>query len=229
MRYGQPSIQAALERLREANAQRILVLPLYPQYASASTGSVFDAVTAVLRRWRWVPALQMINHYADHPDYINALIQRVKSLPAFQTQDQAPFLLFSFHGIPESVNQGSPYYCQCQKTARLIAEGLKLAPEAWKVSFQSRIGRGKWLEPYTDRTLIELAKGGTKRVAVVCPGFAADCLETLEEIAIRNRETFLNAGGEVFEYIPALNDTPEHIHALSTLCEAHFQSSALEK
>ncbi len=209
MRYGNPSIASGLEELR--NVERIIVLPLYPQYASATTGSSFDAVADVLKTWRIVPDLRFISDYHDDSAYINALIAQIKS---YWDQHGVPDkLLFSFHGIPKRfVTAGDPYADQCHKTAKLVALGLEI--ENWEVVFQSRFGREEWLKPYADHRLIALSKDGIKRVDVVCPGFSADCLETIDEIDRENRDIFLEAGGEEFHYIPALNDNDEHIEAL---------------
>jgi protoporphyrin/coproporphyrin ferrochelatase len=216
MRYGQPSIPAALARLHEARVRRLLVLPLYPQYCSATTGSAFDAVSGRLRRWRWVPGLRIIDHYHDEPGYVAALARSVREHWAQQPPGER--LLFSFHGIPRrSVLAGDPYYCQCLKTARLVAEALALPDERWSVAFQSRLGRAEWLQPYTVDLLAQWARAGTRDVDVVCPGFAADCLETLEEIAIRNAEDFRQAGGGALRYVPALNDRPDHMEFLADL------------
>lgn len=209
MRYGNPSIASGLEELR--NVERIIILPLYPQYASATTGSSFDAIANVLKTWRRVPDLRFISHYHDHSAYINALIAQIKT---YWNEHGVPDkLLFSFHGIPKRFAiAGDPYGDQCHKTAKLVALGLEI--ENWELVFQSRFGREEWLQPYTDHRLIAIAKDGIKRVDVVCPGFSADCLETLDEINRENREVFLEAGGEEFHYIPALNDNDEHIEAL---------------
>jgi ferrochelatase len=209
MRYGNPSIASGLEELR--NVERIVVLPLYPQYSGTTTGSSFDAVADVLKTWRRVPDLRFISHYHDDSAYINALIAQIKSY--WDQHGVAEKLLFSFHGIPKRfVIAGDPYADQCHKTAKLVASGLEV--ENWEVVFQSRFGREEWLKPYADHRLIALAKDGIKRVDVVCPGFSADCLETLDEINRENRDIFLKAGGEEFHYIPALNDSDEHIEAL---------------
>lgn len=214
MRYGSPSIRQALEHLREAGARRLLVLPLYPQYSSATVGSTFDAVSQVLQRWRWLPDVRFISHYHDKDDYI--LAQANKIADYWQQHGHPDKLLMSFHGIPKrTFLAGDPYYCECHKTARLVAERLKLPDEAWQVTFQSRFGREEWLKPYTDHTLQALGAAGTKRVDVVCPGFSADCLETIEEIDEENRHYFLQAGGQEFHYIPALNADATHIEALS--------------
>ncbi len=222
MRYGNPSIAAGLEHLRQANARRILILPLYPQYSSTSTGSVFDAVADVLKRWRWLPDIRFISHYHDQPGYIHALVTQIKNYWA--NRGIPDKLLFSFHGIPKRFFlAGDPYYCECYKTARLVTEQLDLPEEKWQVVFQSRFGREEWLKPYTDQTLTALGKMGTQRVDVICPGFAADCLETLEEIDRENRRIFIQAGGKEFHYIPALNDNVEHMQALLELVVQHTQ------
>ncbi|KHD11598.1 ferrochelatase [Candidatus Thiomargarita nelsonii] len=222
MRYGNPSIAAGLEQLRQANARRILILPLYPQYSGAATGSSFDAVADVLKRWRWVPDVRFISHYHDLPAYIRALAEQIKNY--WSKQGTPDKLLFSFHGIPKRFFiAGDPYHCECHKTARLVAAQLDLKEEKWQVVFQSRFGREEWLKPYTDHTLTALGKAGLKRVDIICPGFAADCLETLEEISQENRQIFLQAGGKAFHYIPALNDNVEHIQALLDLVIQHTQ------
>jgi len=220
MRYGQPSIAAGLAELREAGARRVLVLPLYPQYSATTTASIFDAVTAELRRWRWLPELRFVNHYHDDPGYITALADSVRQ--HWAEHGQAEQLVMSFHGIPQDYfAAGDPYYCECQKTGRLLAGALGLGEAQWRLTFQSRLGPKQWLQPYTDHTLKELARGGVKTVDVVCPGFAADCLETLEEIAMENRDTFLAAGGEDYRYVPCLNDRPDHLAALAELVTRH--------
>ncbi len=222
MRYGQPSIANALAELRQANAQRLLILPLYPQYSSPSTGSVFDAVADALKQWRWVPDVRFISDYHDNPAYITALTQKIRDY--WQQHGQPDKLIFSYHGIPQRFfDNGDPYPCRCRRTSRLVAEQLGLNAEQWLVSFQSRFGKEEWVKPYTDETLQALGSAGTKRVDVVCAGFSADCLETLEEIDGENRHIFLNAGGQEFHYIPALNAEPSHIDALSTVLMQHLQ------
>ena len=219
MRYGNPSIASALAELRAAGARRLLVLPLYPQYSAATVASTFDAVAAELRTWRWLPELRLITHYHDDPGYLDALADSIRAADIGHAGER---LLFSFHGLPQrNLFAGDPYHCQCHKTARLVAERLELSPEQWAVAFQSRFGRARWLQPYTSALLADWAKAGVKSVAVVCPGFAADCLETLEEIAVENRQVFLDAGGEQYCYLPALNDAPLHIEMLSGLISRH--------
>jgi ferrochelatase len=220
MRYGNPSIAAGLAALRAANARRVLVLPLYPQYSGPTTASTFDGVTAELRTWRWVPELRFVNQYHDDPDYIAALAGSIRTYWAEHGRPDR--LLFSFHGIPkEYFLNGDPYHCQCQKTARLVAEALDLPDERWQISFQSRIGNKEWLQPYTDEILKSWGRQGGGKVHVICPGFSADCLETLEEIAVENREYFLGSGGREYGYIPALNDNADHIDMLAGLVQRH--------
>lgn len=221
MTYGKPSIESGLEALRKAGARRLLILPLYPQYSATTTAAVFDEVTRVLQGWRWLPDLRMINQYHDHPKYIEALANSIKK--QWRENDRGELLLFSFHGIPQRyVDSGDPYFCHCQKTARLVADKLALNPSEWKVVFQSRFGREAWLQPYCSVTLQELPAAGVKSVDVICPGFAADCLETLEEIRIENRDLFIDAGGKTFNYIPCLNDSKDHIEALCEILTAHM-------
>ena len=221
MTYGKPSIKNGLEGLRKAGARRLLILPLYPQYSGTTTAAVFDQVTNVLQGWRWLPDLRMINQYHDHPKYIEALANSIKN--QWANNKRGELLLFSFHGIPQRyVNNGDPYFCHCQKTARLVAEKLELKADEWKVVFQSRFGREPWLEPYCSVTLQELPASGIKSVVIICPGFAADCLETLEEIKMENKDLFIEAGGETFNYIPCLNDSEDHMTALCEILTAHM-------
>jgi ferrochelatase len=220
MTYGSPSIPDALGQLLRAGVERLIVLPLYPQYSGTTTGSVFDIVTRELQRWRSVPELRFIRGYHAEPGYIDALSAAIARCRA--SAGRGDHLLFSFHGVPRRyVLAGDPYYDQCLETARLLAAKLDLPGDAWSVSFQSQVGREEWLRPYTDEWLIQFAQRGGRRVSVVCPGFATDCLETLEEIAIRNRKTFLANGGEHYEYIPALNAEPSHVRMLAQLIERH--------
>lgn len=221
MRYGKPSIAEGLAQLKQANVRHILVLPLYPQYASATTGSTFVAISNILKTWRWIPELHFVSHYADCPDYISALAMSIKK--QWATTGKKNYLLFSFHGIPKRAQlAGDPYYCYCHKTARLVAENLGLASSDWALVFQSRFGKAEWLTPYCDKTLAELPSKGIFEVDVICPGFAVDCLETLEEIAIQNRTLFIEAGGKELHYIPALNDSSAHINLLAKLIQQHI-------
>jgi ferrochelatase len=222
MRYGEPSVARQLDALKAEGATRVLILPLYPQYAAATTASVFDAVYAWAGRTRRVPEMRFVNNYHDDPGYIRALARRIED--HWQSHGRGEKLVLSFHGVPERTLQlGDPYHCECHKTARLLAERLSLKPEQVQITFQSRFGKAKWLEPYTEPTLIELARQGVKRVDVACPGFTSDCLETLEEIAQEAREAFLHAGGQDFQYISCLNDQHEWIDALAAIAIRHMQ------
>jgi ferrochelatase len=222
MRYGNPSVASVLDQLKAAGVQRILVLPLYPQYAAATTASAQDAVMAWSRRQRRMPEWRFVNHYHDDAGYIASLAARVRA--HWAEHGRSPKLLLSFHGVPErSLHLGDPYHCECHKTARLLRQALGLQESEVVVTFQSRFGKAKWLEPYTEPTLIELARSGTESVDVMCPGFTSDCLETLEEIAQEAREAFLDAGGKTFNYIPCLNDEPTWIDALATIARQHLQ------
>tara|TARA_R110002072_G_scaffold1780_11_gene14910 strand:- start:56798 stop:57874 length:1077 start_codon:yes stop_codon:yes gene_type:complete len=228
MRYGEPSINSALESLAKQGVRKLLLLPLYPQYSASTSASTFDAVAADFTQRRWLPDLRFISHYHDRPAYIDAVAEKIER--HWQDQGRAQLLLFSFHGIPQSyLEKGDPYFCECHKSARLIAERLKLAEDKYKVVFQSRFGREAWLQPYCDETLKQLPGEGVKSVQVVCPGFSADCLETIEEIGIENRDYFLNAGGERYEYIAALNDDPEHINMLTDLISENLQGWSCEE
>lgn len=210
MCYGNPSIQSSLEALRDKNVERLLIIPMYPQYSATTTAAVYDATYKQLKRWRWLPELRMMMQYHDHPFYIDAIANQIQQ--ARQTHGQPDKLLISFHGIPQRyLHAGDPYHCQCHKTARLVAEKLKLPQSEWQLCFQSRFGREPWLQPYTDHTLIELAKQGVAHVQIIAPGFAVDCLETLEELAMQNRDLFLAQGGKQFHYLPALNNSQSHI------------------
>jgi len=222
MRYGEPAIDRTLDELQAAGATRVLVLPLYPQYAAATTASTIDAVGAWAQRTRRVPELRFINRYHDDPGYIAALAASVREHWAAQGRGQK--LVMSFHGVPaRSLALGDPYHCECHKTARLLAEALGLAPADYLVTFQSRLGRAKWLEPYTEPSVKRLAAEGITAIDAICPGFASDNLETLEEIAMEARDAFLGAGGQQFRFIGCLNDRPDGIAALADLAERHLQ------
>jgi len=198
-----------------------LVLPLYPQYSCSTTASTFDAIAEEMKAWRWMPELRFINQYYDETAYIEALATSIRESWAGHEQPQK--LLFSFHGTPKRFfTEGDPYFDHCQDTARLVAECLGLADDRWQLTFQSIFGREEWLQPYTIETLRELGSNGVKSVDIVCPGFSADCLETLEEITVENKTAYLEAGGEQFHYIPALNDRPDHIKGLSVLVQKHL-------
>jgi protoporphyrin/coproporphyrin ferrochelatase len=222
MRYGQPSIASELDALKAAGATRILVVPLYPQYSGATSASVMDDVFAWGRKTRLIPELRFVRHFHDDARYIDALAQSV--LQHWQTHGRPDKLMMSFHGMPErTLHLGDPYHCECHKTARLLAERLGLSKDQYLVSFQSRFGKAKWLEPYTEPMLRQLGKTGVKRVDVVCPAFVSDCIETLEEIAMEGRNAFISEGGQEFHYIPCLNDRPQWMSALTQLCEQHMQ------
>ena len=216
MRYGQPAIGDVMRELAGTGARRLLVLPLFPQYSGTTTASTLDAVAAELGRWRWVPDLRFIADYHAEPRYIEALARSVEV--HWQRHGRAQRLVLSFHGIPERYfRAGDPYFCQCQATARRLRERLDLREDEAVVAFQSRVGRGAWLKPYTETLLETLPVEGVKHVQVLCPGFPVDCLETLEEIAIRNHARFLHAGGERLDYIPALNAGDDQVDALAEL------------
>jgi protoporphyrin/coproporphyrin ferrochelatase len=220
MSYGEPSIRSALERMFAQRTGRILVLPLYPQYSNSTTGSVFEAVTRLLSRRRFVPELRFINQYYESSGYIEALAASVRE--AWEVNGRGERLLFSFHGLPQRmVEQGDPYYRHCRQTAQLVAAALSLREDSWQVSFQSRVGREEWLRPYTDRVLQQLGEQRMGKIDVLCPGFAVDCLETLEEIAMQNAERFAAAGGGELRYIPALNTRPDHVAFLSSVIEVN--------
>jgi ferrochelatase len=216
MRYGNPSIPSVLRRLREQNCQRILVVPMYPQYAASTTATVTDIVYRELQQMRNTPALRTIRNFHDHPGYIRALANSIDNY--WMKNGRPEKLLMSFHGLPRyTLDKGDPYHCECHKTARLLAQQLGLQPDQYAVSFQSRFGKAEWLQPYTTATLKELGRQKTRRVDVVCPGFVADCLETLEEIAMEGKEDFQHAGGGEYHYIPCLNDRNDWMHALTDL------------
>lgn len=222
MRYGSPAIADVWQTLRQQGCDRILLLPLYPQYAGSTTATAMDEVARLMLRTRNQPALRTIKHYHDEPGYIQALSSHIQQY--WQQHGRAEKLVMSFHGVPKrTLMLGDPYHCECYKTARLVAEKLGLAKEGYVVTFQSRFGKAEWLQPYTEPTLIQLAQQGVKKVQVVCPGFVSDCLETLEEIAQEVKHAFITAGGKEFQYIPCLNDNPAWIHALADLCEKHLQ------
>ena len=218
MRYGQPAIADTIENMLQKGVRKLLVLPLYPQYCASTTGSTFDAVAADFSKRRWIPELRFVTQYHDNNAYIRAMADKIRN--HWKTNQQAERLIFSYHGIPKRyLLNGDPYHCQCLKTSRLIAEELGIDKEQYLTTFQSRFGREEWLKPYTDHTLKELAKQGIKSVQIVCPGFSADCLETIEEIGIENRDYFLQAGGQRYEYIEALNSDNAHIEFLKSLVE----------
>ncbi|GGP27580.1 ferrochelatase [Silvimonas amylolytica] len=214
MRYGNPSIASAMDELKAAGCDRILVMPMYPQYAASTTASAYDAVFAHMACYRNAPELRLVKSWHDYPGYITALAARIRK--SWEENGRGEHLVMSFHGLPRyTLDQGDPYYCHCQKTARLLAAALQLEESEYTVAFQSRFGRTRWLEPYTSVALTQLARGGVKTVDVFCPGFVADCLETLEEIAMEGKQTFLAAGGKTLNHIPCLNDNSGWISALA--------------
>jgi ferrochelatase len=221
MRYGNPSIASQLDALKAAGATRILVLSAYPQYSGTTTASVIDDVGSWSRRVRNVPELRFVNRYHDDRGYIDAL---ARGIEAYWSRNGRPdHFVMSFHGVPErTLKLGDPYHCECLKTGRLLADRLGLAADAWTLSFQSRFGKAKWLEPYTEPTLRALARRGVGRVDVACPGFTSDCLETLEEIAQEGRDAFLADGGKAFHYIPCVNGDSPWIRALGEIAVRHM-------
>jgi ferrochelatase len=227
MRYGQPSIPAALRKLKEQNCQRILVVPLYPQYAASTTATATDIVFRELQQMRNTPAIRTIKHFHDDAGYIQALAANINEYWAKHGRPER--LLMSFHGLPKyTLEKGDPYHCECLKTGRLLAEALGLAKEQYAVTFQSRFGKAEWLQPYTSATLEQWGTEKLKRVDVVCPGFVADCLETLEEIAMEGKEEFQHAGGGEYHYIPCLNARDDWMHALTDLVMENLQGWLIE-
>lgn len=223
MRYGNPSIESGLMKLKDQGCQKILIFALYPQYAGASSATVYDKAFDVLKQMKWQPAIRTVPTYHDHPVYIDALKQSIDT--HLSTLDFAPdMILTSFHGLPKRyLLEGDPYHCFCAKTSRLLREHMNWPQEKWQLTFQSRFGAEEWLQPYTDKTVEALAKSGVKNLALIAPCFVADCLETLEELNIGIRKTFLENGGENFAYIPCLNDTPPGIWVLNTVIENELQ------
>jgi ferrochelatase len=220
MHYGKPSIATALEELKKKNVEKILILPLYPQYSATTTASTFDALARTLKNWRVIPEIRTINDYADHPLYIKALAHSIRTA---EIQHKSQRLLFSFHGIPKQfIAAGDSYQKRCEITIALLVKELGLNANDYLLSFQSRLGKAKWLQPYTDHLLKTLPKQGIHDIQVICPGFAVDCLETLEEIAITGKQQFLKNGGQLFHYVPALNNSPEHIQLLSELIKKNI-------
>ena len=225
MRYGQPSIRQGLAALREAGVRRMLILPMYPQYSRTTVGTTFDAVFEALQTWEWVPAIRTVNDYYRHPRYIRAVADSIRDHWAQQgppAGDGGARLIYSMHGVPARYSRkGDPYEGQCRDTAARISDALGLRDDQWQLTFQSRFGPEPWLQPYTDETLKALGAAGAARVDVVCPGFAADCLETLEEINVENRGYFVAAGGQQFHYISCLNDSPAHVDLFVALANEH--------
>ncbi|WP_269531114.1 ferrochelatase [Chitinimonas sp. BJYL2] len=221
MRYGNPSVASKIMALKEAGCDRVLVVPLYPQYAASSTGSAMDAVADAIKSLRNPPEIRFLKHFHDASDYIEVLAQRVEQ--HWVREGRGDHLLMSFHGVPRfSLDKGDPYHCECYKTARLLAERLGLPASSYTVAFQSRFGKAEWLKPYTSEQLHKLGKAKTAKLDVICPGFVADCLETLEEIAMEGKADFLQAGGGEYRYIPALNSEADWIAALSRIVTPHL-------
>ena len=221
MRYGNPSIASQLDALKSEGYTRVLVMPAYPQYSGTTTASVFDAVYVWGQHTRLLPEFRFINHYHDHPAYIASLAKQVQAHWAQHGRGER--LVMSFHGVPErTLHLGDPYHCECYKTARLLGEALGLEKSHYTVTFQSRFGKAKWLEPYTEPTLIAMAEQGIRKIDLICPGFTSDCLETLEEIAQEAQEAFMHSGGKEFHYIPCLNDNADWIEAMNTIASTHM-------
>jgi ferrochelatase len=221
MRYGQPSIASVLDRFKQNGVEQVLVVPAYPQYAASSTASVMDDVADWIKRSRNPLEFRFIKHFHDHPGYIAALAASVRE--HWAAKGRPDKLVMSFHGLPRrSLDLGDPYYCECQKTGRLLAEALGLTDKDYLITFQSRFGKAEWLQPYTQATLEKLGREGTGRVDAICPGFVADCLETLEEIAMECKESFLESGGKEFHYIPCVNERPDWMTALRDLVSTHL-------
>ena len=222
MRYGNPSIEKGLEELREKHCNKIIILPMYPHYCAATTGSTFDAVTSTMQKWRWVPSLRFISTYHDHPHYIKALANSIQK--HWDKHGKPDKILFSYHGIPKKYfTKGDPYHCLCSKTTRLVREQMGLSDEIAMTTFQSRFGPQEWLQPYTDKTVEKLAKDKVEHLQIVAPGFSADCLETIEELDGENREIFEEHGGKKFSYIPCLNDQSDHINLIAALIKNELQ------
>lgn len=216
MRYGRPTIDEQLKSLHERGIRKVTFLPLYPQYSGSTGGSTFDAIASSLRRFRWVPKLNFIDSYYQHPLYIKAVADSIEE--HWQKNQRAQKLIMTFHGVPQKfISRGDPYFEQCRTSAHLIAESLKLSDEDWMLVFQSRLGTEDWLQPYCDDTLKALPEQGVTSVDIICPGFSADCLETLEEIDGENREYFIQAGGQRYSYIPCLNDSQQHAEMISSI------------
>ena len=221
MRYGNPSIENALEKFKKNNIMKVLIIPLYPQAGSPTSSSTLDNINIVLNKWPWVPNIRFVNGYHDREDYIKAI---QKSISAFIPDMQdIEMLVFSFHGMPfRYLKEGDPYYCFCHKTARLVAEELKIEKEKYRLAFQSRFGREEWLKPYVDEEIIKFAKSGVKKLHIISPGFSVDCLETLEEIQIQYKELFIENGGEDLVYIPCLNSNDDQINMLHSIVKENI-------
>lgn len=221
MRYGNPSISSALKELQSKGVNKIIALPLYPQYAGPTTGSTFDAITNEIQSWRWIPSLHFISSYHDNADYISALVNSINE--HINKHGKPQKLLLSYHGMPKLFHtNGDPYFCFCHKTTRLAMEQLGFSKDDYQLTFQSRFGKAEWLQPYTDTVLEQLANDGIKHIALISPAFSVDCLETLEELEVESRKVFIDAGGTTFHYIKALNDRDDHIKAIVGLVNPHI-------
>ncbi|GGF86603.1 ferrochelatase [Alteromonas lipolytica] len=221
MRYGEPAVNKVIEKMLANGVRKLLVVPLYPQYSASTVGSTFDAIASDFVKRRWLPDFRFVSHYHDRPGYIKAVADSIRQ--HWDAYGRADRLILSYHGVPKRyLLNGDPYHCECLKTSRLIAEELGMQSGEYMTTFQSRFGREEWLKPYTDETLKALPAEGVKSVQVVCPGFSADCLETIEEIGEENRDYFMEAGGERYEYIPALNSEPAHIKMLFDLVKENL-------
>lgn len=222
MRYGNPSVESKLNSLLNQGARKVVIVPLYPQYSATTSASTFDAVADVLKKTRFIPELRFVNHYTDSEMWLNALVDKVKA--HWASHGRAEKLIFSYHGIPSRYwHNGDPYACQCHKTSRLLAEKLGLSKDEYMTCFQSRFGKEEWVKPYLDETLKGMPAQGIKSVQIMCPGFSADCLETIEEIGEENHEYFTEAGGERYEYIPCLNADEAHVDALADIVNQQIQ------
>ncbi len=226
MRYGNPAIATVLDEMQNQGVRKLMVLPLYPQYSASTSASTFDAIAKDFTRRRWLPDFRFVSHYPDYPPYIEAMAAHIRAF--WEQHGRNDKLILSYHGIPlKYLKKGDPYHCECHKTSRLLAECLGIGPDEYLTTFQSRFGKEEWLKPYTDETLKALPAKGVRSIDVFCPGFSADCLETIEEIDEENREYFMESGGEGFSYIPAMNATPGHIDALVQLIEDNLQGWSL--
>ncbi len=228
MRYGQPSVENAMNQLLEQGARKVVVLPLYPQYCASTSGSTFDALANDFTKRRWLPDLRFISHYHDDARYISCLADSIKA--HWAKHGRTDKLIFSYHGIPKRyLLNGDPYHCECYKTTRLVAEALGLQADEYMTTFQSRFGREEWLTPYTDETLKALPEQGVHSLQVICPGFSSDCLETIEEIGEENREYFMESGGKEYQYIPCLNSDDAHIEMLFNLLQDNLYGWDVEQ
>jgi len=224
MRYGNPSVDRGIKALQNKGVREIVVIPLYPQYSGSTNGSTFDAVAKTLSTFRWVPKLHFVDSYYQYDSYLSAIAESIRQ--HWQVNGQAQKLLMSFHGVPQKyISKGDPYQAQCTKTANRVAALLGLSEDQWMLVFQSRFGAEEWLQPYCDQTLKSLPAQGIKSVDIICPGFSADCLETLEEIEGENKEYFISAGGEQYSYIPCLNDSPAHANLMAEIARKETRVS----